>query len=70
MRIILNGEPRETAARTLAALWEAETDGLALPSRRGFAIARNSEVVRAVRWDDTTIEDGDRIEIIRAMAGG
>ncbi|WP_237478939.1 sulfur carrier protein ThiS [Lichenibacterium dinghuense] len=40
------------------------------PSRRGFAIALNGEVVRAARWDDTRINEGDRVEIIRAVAGG
>ena len=70
MRITLNGEPRETPIRTLAALWDAETEALAPPSRRGFAIALNGEVVRAAQWDKTVLEDGDRVEIIRAMAGG
>ena len=70
MRIEINGETRDTAEPTLAALWHAETEPLAPPSRRGFAIALNGEVVRAARWDDVRIKDGDRIEIIRAMAGG
>ncbi len=75
MNITLNGETRTTEARTLAALWSAETDHLdpeagGPRSRRGFAIALNGAVVRAQAWDDTTIGDGDRVEIIRAMAGG
>ena len=70
MKLSVNGEERDTEARTLAALWVAETEHLEPPSRRGFAIARNGEVVRAAQWDDTTIEDGDRVEIIRAVAGG
>ena len=39
-------------------------------SRRGFAIALNGEVVRAARWDETDVSEGDRVEIIRAVAGG
>ena len=71
MSIEVNGERRDGAPRTLAALWEAETGTLEAPvSRRGFAIALNGEVVRVHRWDETEIKDGDRIEIIRAMAGG
>ena len=71
MTIELNGERRESPPRTLGALWEAETGTGAAPvSRRGFAIALNGEVVKGQRWDDTEIKDGDRIEIIRAMAGG
>ena len=101
MRLTVNGEARQTEARTLAALWAAETAHLRVPtdadasesatstddeasatgalasvgaiapsSRRGFAIALNGEVVRAARWDETSVEEGDRVEIIRAMAGG
>ncbi len=70
MRIEVNGEPRNTEAATLARLWEVETQALAPPSRRGFAIARNGEVVPRPAWDATKLTDGDRIEIIRAMAGG
>jgi sulfur carrier protein len=66
----VNGEARDTQARTLAALWAAETEHLAPNSRRGFAIALNGEVVRAARWDETVVGEGDRVEIIRAVAGG
>ena len=76
MDIEVNGEPRRTAARTLAALWAVETGHLRVgeaalpPSRRGFAIALNGAVVRAARWDETPLNEGDRVEIIRAVAGG
>ena len=98
MKLTVNGEERRTEARTLAALWAAETAHLAIPaeaeaspaggdgasaaeapasggavapgSRRGFAIALNGEVVRAGRWDETDVNEGDRVEIIRAVAGG
>lgn len=70
MKLVVNGEDRDTEAGTLAALWAAETDHLEPPSRRGFAIALNGAVVRAVRWDETDINEGDRVEIIRAVAGG
>ena len=70
MKIKVNGEDRVTDAQTLGALWSAETEHLDLASRQGFAMARNGEVVRATGWDLTALEDGDRVEIIRAMAGG
>ncbi len=70
MKLTVNGEDRVTDVRTLADLWAAETEHLEPPSRRGFAIARNGEVVRAAQWDETPIADGDRVEIIRAVAGG
>ena len=70
MKIVVNGEGKATELRTLAALWTAETEHLEPPSRRGFAVALNGEVVRARFWDETMLKDGDRVEIIRAMAGG
>lgn len=70
MTLTVNGETRHTEARTLAALWAAETEHLEPASRRGFAIALNGEVVRAARWDETIVNEGDRVEIIRAVAGG
>ena len=70
MRLTVNGEARDTEARTLAALWGAETEHLAPPSRHGFAIALNGEVVRATRWDETPVNEGDRVELIRAVSGG
>lgn len=70
MRVEVNGQAKETQARTLAALWEAETEDLAPPSRRGFAVALNGEVVRAPAWDETVLCEGDKIEIIRTFAGG
>ncbi len=42
-----------------------------LGSRRaGVAVARNERVVRRNDYDAARIEDGDRIEIIQAVAGG
>lgn len=70
MHIEINGEARDTPALTLAKLWEIETEPLSPPSRHGFAIALNGAVVRALAWDDTPLTDGDKVEIIRAMAGG
>jgi len=39
-------------------------------ARNGVAVARNDSVVPRARYDSDTIADGDRIEIIRAVAGG
>lgn len=36
----------------------------------GVAVARNDRVVRRSEYDAARIEDGDRIEIITAVAGG
>jgi sulfur carrier protein len=75
MRLIVNGEPREAGASTLADLFQAEfartsADALAQASRRGFAIALNGNVVRKDKWAATKLANGDRVEIVRAMQGG
>jgi sulfur carrier protein len=70
MRLNVNGEQRMCACRDLADLWRAETAELDLPSPKGFAIALNGVVVRRDAWAATALNDGDRVEIIRAMQGG
>jgi sulfur carrier protein len=37
---------------------------------RGIAVAKNDKVVRRSRFADERVCEGDRIEIIRAVAGG
>lgn len=70
MRLNVNGEARDMACRDLADLWHVETAELELPNPKGFAIALNGAVVRRDAWADTALQDGDRVEIIRAMQGG
>ena len=66
--IVLNGErsdlrPGETVADALARL------GLELDAR-GVAVAVDAEVVPRGRWADTTLHEGARVEILRAIQGG
>ena len=70
MRLLINGEPCEPIAATLNDIWEAEAREKEIESPRGFAIALNGRVIPKNRWPDTSIRDGDQIEIIRAMSGG
>ncbi|MGO4740195.1 sulfur carrier protein ThiS [Bosea sp. 2KB_26] len=70
MKLIINGKDRESAAENLAALWQEETSELDLPGPQGFAIALNGTVVRQVDWAQTPLSRNDRVEIIRAFAGG
>jgi thiamine biosynthesis protein ThiS len=66
VKATINGEPRELPENlSVGALLEL----LGAP-RAGIAVARNDRVVRRVEYDTHTIEDGDRIEIIKAVAGG
>jgi sulfur carrier protein len=70
MRLNVNGEERDCACHDLAGLWRAETAGLDLANPKGFAIALNGAVVRRDAWASTSLAEGDRVEIIRAMQGG
>jgi len=70
MIVFVNGAQREIAAGNLTELWRNETEGLELPSPKGFAMALNGTLVRRDRWAETTLCDGDRVEIVRAMQGG
>ena len=66
MRIVVNGEPREVGEGLTL-------DGLLteLGIRRQFtAVALNREVTRRDRYAATVLREGDRIEIVRPMAGG
>jgi len=64
MTITLNGEPRQTAAATLAALLIEAGFGAKV------ATARNGEFVPAALRASTLITEGDRIEVVAAMQGG
>lgn len=75
MQIMINGQRREYEPASLAELWRAETqDGAGQDNApiepRGYAIALNGAVVRRDAWARTPINEGDRIEIVRAVQGG
>jgi sulfur carrier protein len=40
------------------------------PRRRGIAVAINETVVPRAAWTETKVSPGDRIEIVRPLAGG
>jgi thiamine biosynthesis protein ThiS len=66
VKATINGEVRDLPdALTVGALLEL----LGAP-RAGIAVARNDRVVRRGEYDSHALEDGDRIEIIKAVAGG
>ncbi len=64
MTIILNGEARQTAAATLAALLEEQGFGPAV------ATAVNEAFVSKAARATTALQDGDRVEVLAAMQGG
>ena len=65
MRVTINGEQREIAADSVAALLsELDYEGT------HFAIALNYDVVPKSRWAETPLSAGDEIEIITPRQGG
>ena len=40
------------------------------PARRGVAIAVDGEVVPRARWEQTSLADGARVEVVQAIQGG
>ena len=67
MKMTVNGEERDCEAATLAALCAAE--GID-SSRRGVALALNGRVVPRAEWEHVKLQPRDRVEIVRAFAGG
>ena len=66
MEIVLNGELMTIAEGcSLAQLLES----LHIPTS-GTAVACNDAVVRKANYAETVLKPGDRVEIIRAVAGG
>ncbi len=66
MRITINGQMREMPeAATVAEL----LDALSLQPQR-VAVERNREIVRRATFNETTLTDGDQIEIVTLVGGG
>ncbi len=65
MKVVINGEARELAATTLAAMVEE----LGMKPDR-IAVELNREIVRRERWAETELHDGDRLEIVHFVGGG
>lgn len=40
------------------------------PRARGVAVALNESILPSARWEATKVAAGDRIEIVKAFAGG
>ena len=68
MRVIVNGEPREFDEGVTV---QAVLDALEVPGgSRGVAVAVDAEVVPRGEWASTTLHEGARVEILRAIQGG
>lgn len=66
MRLIINGEEKTfTAVSTLPEL----IDALGMKGDR-VAVELNREIVPRGQWNDTRLQDGDRLEIVHFVGGG
>jgi|UniRef100_A0A7C5EKU2 sulfur carrier protein len=65
MKLTINGELREVSARTVLALLE----DLGLPPGR-TVVERNTVIVPRDAYGDTSLEEGDVLELVRLVGGG
>jgi len=65
MKIRLNGAEHETAAADVAAL----VGELELPMK-AVLVEHNLRALHPREWPETRLADGDRVEILRVVAGG
>jgi sulfur carrier protein len=66
-QLTVNGVDEDVAAATIAQLLVAR--GID-PAARFLAVALNGEVVRRASWDETALNAGDAVEIVRPLQGG
>jgi len=65
MNLTINGENRSLSAETLGMLVEQ----LGMKPDR-VAIELNREIVPRAQWPQTSLHDGDRLEIVHFVGGG
>jgi sulfur carrier protein len=65
MQLTVNGKPQEHEVRTTGDLLNALKIG-----RERVAVVVNEQVVRRMNLDDTTLKDGDVVEVITMVGGG
>jgi thiamine biosynthesis protein ThiS len=65
LKILLNGEDHETSSATIGALVrELELD------RQWVVIEQNLAVPDKSQWDETSLSEGDQVEVVRFLGGG
>ena len=68
MTVVVNGEARDLAPGTTV---RGLLDALEVPGGgRGVAVAVDAEVVPRGAWETTTLDEGARVEVLRAIQGG
>jgi sulfur carrier protein len=67
VNVVVNGTRSEMPDETTIA---ALVRSLGRDTGRGVAVAVNGEVVARGRWDQTTLSEDDRVEVLSAIGGG
>lgn len=65
MKIQVNNKETETEAKNLAELAKE----MALPEK-GVAMAKDNKMVPRAEWENTQLEEGAKVIIIKAACGG
>ncbi len=66
--ILVNGEPRSVTVKTIPELLSHEQ--VPQDHWQSIAIARNGHVIPRSEWDQTTVHDGDVMDIVKPFVGG
>jgi thiamine biosynthesis protein ThiS len=69
MEIVLNGQPRTVDLDPQTATVERLLAALEMKQDR-VAVERNGEIVRRPEWAATSVQNGDRFEIVHFVGGG
>lgn len=63
--VVVNGTELDVAGKTLSEYLATTTYDL-----KRIAVERNGEIVFKSQYDETILEDGDRLEIVSFVGGG
>ncbi len=65
MKLVINGEEKQSAAKNVAEL----VVELAMKGDR-VAVELNREIVPRAQWEASPLHDGDKLEIVHFVGGG
>jgi sulfur carrier protein len=69
MQFVLNGQPRDFPQLTAPALLKELIAELGLKGDR-VAVEHNGNIVPRGEWETTSLNEGDRLEIVHFVGGG
>jgi len=69
MKLHINGEQRDFSNSPVPFTLAALVENLGMKADR-VAVELNRDIVPRDRWADTTLKDGDRLEVVHFVGGG